>query len=181
LELSISVTEEAGEGDISKPSARKADSWMVSPSDERADSRIALFFLRPGQVAIIMFAMVSVTLQLLQGSGTGPIGPGTQPGGHAAGVALGGVPPGAGVGAPAKVQAIGALAGPISGGIFIGVREHVTPVSAAQPQPAPHILLTAPPDAGTPGMSKGACAEQACLVIQKVEVFRTEETVVLVT
>ena len=85
--LSISVSEEAGEGDISKPSARKADSWMAPSSDKRADSRMALFFLRPGQVAIIMFAMVSVTLQLLQGSGTGPIAPTTQPGGHAAGVA----------------------------------------------------------------------------------------------
>ena len=175
--LSISVTEEAREGDISKPSAIKADSWMAPPSDKRADSRMALFFLRPGQVAIIMSAMVSVTLQLLQGSGTGPIAPTTQPGGHAAGV----VPPTAGVGAPAKVQAIGVLLGATSTAKFIGGRVHVTPVSAAQPQPAAHILLDAPPDAGIPGMSKGACAEQPCLVIQRVEVFRTEETVVLDT
>ena len=174
--LSISVREEAGEGDISKPSARKADSWMAPSSDKRADSRMALFFLRPGQVAIIMSAMVSVTLQLLHGSGTGPIAPGTQPGGHAVAV-----PPEPGVGAPAKVQASGPLFGATSAAKFIGGRVHVTPVSAAQPQPAAHILLTAPPDMGTPGMSKGACAEHACLVIQRVEVFRTEETVVLDT
>ena len=177
--LSISVTEEAGEGDISKPSARKADSWMAPPSDERADSRMALFFLRPGQVAIIMSAMVSVTLQLLQGSGTGPIGPGTQPGGHWEGVALFAAI--AIVGVRGKVQGIGALAAPASGGIFIGVKVHVTPVTAAQPQPDAHILLDAPTDPGIPGMSKGACAEHACLVIQRVEVFRTEETVVLDT
>ena len=182
--LSISVTEEAGEGDISKPSARKADSWMVLSSDKRADSRMALFFLRPGQVAIIMSAMVSVTRQLLHGSGTGPIAPTTQPGGHAEGVArapLGGAAATPGTGAPGKVQAIGALDAPTSAGIFIGVKVHVTPVTAAQPQPDAHILLDAPTEPGTPGMSKGACAEQPCLVIQRVEVFRTEETVVLDT
>ena len=161
---------------------------MVPPSDERADSRMALFFLRPGQVAIIRSAMVSVTRQLLHGSGTGPIAPTTQPGGHAAGVGIGLPPPtGAaarvtpGTGAPGKVQAIGVMRAAGRRGIFIGVKEHVTPVSEAQPQPAAHILLDAPPDMGTPGMSKGACAEQACLVMQRVEVFRTEETVVLLT
>ena len=79
------------------------------------------------------------------------------------------------------MQAIGALAAPTSAGIFIGVKEHVTPVTAAQPQPDAHILLDAPTEPGIPGMSKGACAEHACLVIQRVEVFRTEETVVLDT
>ena len=81
----MSVTEVARDGDISKPSVRKDDSWIVPSSDKRADSRIALFFLRPGQVEIIMSAMVSVTVQLLQGSAVGPIAPTTQPGGHGAG------------------------------------------------------------------------------------------------
>ena len=81
----MSVTEVARDGDISKPSVRKGDSWIAPPSDKRADSNIALFFLRPGQVEIIMSAMVSVTVQLLQGSGVGPIAPTTQPGGHGAG------------------------------------------------------------------------------------------------
>ena len=181
----MSATEVAREGDISKPSVRKGDSWIVPSSDERADSRIALFFLRPGQVEIILSAMESVTVQLLQGSGVGPIAPTTQPGGHAEGVArapLGGAAATPGTGAPGKVQAIGVLrAAGISGGIFIGGKEQVTPLTAAQPQPDAHILLDAPTEPGIPGISKGACAEQACLVIQRVEVFRTEETVVLDT
>ena len=56
----MSVTEVARDGDISKPSVRKGDSWIVPSSDKRADSRIALFFLRPGQVEIIMSAMVII-------------------------------------------------------------------------------------------------------------------------
>ena len=59
--LSMSAWEE-GEGD------------MLNPSNSM-ESRIALFFLRPGHGGIIMSAIELVTVQLLHGSGIGPIGP----------------------------------------------------------------------------------------------------------
>ena len=123
--------EEADDGDISVR------------SDKRADSKIALFFLRPGQVATIMSAIESVTVQLSHGSLMGRTGPGTQPAGH------NGTPP-APLAPPAPKMRHRAPAAPVP---------HITPVSAAQAHPVAHILGPmglAPPPAGTPGGSKGA-------------------------
>ena len=111
-------------------------------SDKRADSRIALFFLRPGQVATIMSAIESVTVQLSHGSLMGRIGPGTQPAGH------NGTP--MGVGPVPKMRHRAPAAPPVP---------HITPVSGAQAHPVAHILGPiglAPPPAGAPGGSKGA-------------------------
>ena len=121
--------EEADDGDISVR------------SDKKADSKIALFFLRPGQVATIMSAIESVTVQLLHGSLMGRIGPGTQPAGQN-GTPL--APPAPGMRHRAPPAA------PVP---------HIIPVSGAQPHPVAHILGPmglAPPPAGTPGGSKGA-------------------------
>ena len=57
----MSDWEEAGDGDISNPS-------------DCPDSTIALFFLRPGQVGIIMLAIESVNVQLSQRSVEATIG-----------------------------------------------------------------------------------------------------------
>ena len=140
---------EVGDGDIFRPSS------------DSADSRIALFFLRPGQTGIIMLAMESVTVQLLQGSGMGLIGPATQPAGQA-----GPVPP-----EPGILQAVPA-------GTPLG---QVTPVIGAQAQPVAHILVPPPGAAGAPGASKGSFLSQDSFVKQRVEVLRMEVTVVLVT
>ena len=109
--LSMSPWED-GEGD------------MLNPS-KSADSRIALFFLRPGQGGTIMSALELVTEQLLHGSGPiiPPPAPGTktQPGGQRLEPA-----PVAAKAAPGSLQPAG----------------HTT-VAATQPQPAEHILTPA--------------------------------------
>ena len=137
----------AGDGDISVVSSRKAD------------SRIALFFLRPGQVATIMSAIESVTVQLLHGSGMALRPPGTQPKGH---IALRRA-------APSKSTQL---------------RGHITPVIPAQPHPVLHILGPiglAAAAAGAPGGSKGGCEAQDGFVKQRVDVLIVVVTVVLVT
>ena len=109
-------------------------------SDKSVDSRIALLFLRPGQVATIMSAMESVTVQLLHGSLMGRIGPGTQPAGQNR--------------TPLAPPAPGMRHRPPAAPV-----PHITPVSGAQAHPVAHILGPmglAPPPAGTPGGSKGA-------------------------
>ena len=134
------------DGDISVVSSRKAG------------SRIALLFLRPGQVATIMSAIGSVTVQLLHGSGMALRPPGTQPKGH---IAL--------RTAPSKSTQL---------------RGHTTPVIPAQPHPVLHILGPiglAAAAAGAPGGSKGGCDAQDGFVKQRVDVLIVVVTVVLVT
>ena len=135
-----------GDGDISVVSSRNAG------------SRIALLFLRPGQVATIMSAIGSVTVQLSHGSGMAIRPPGTQPKGH---IAL--------RTAPSKSTQL---------------RGHITPVIPAQPHPVLHILGPmglAAAAAGAPGGSKGGCEAQDGFVKQRVEVSTVVVTVVLVT
>ena len=144
---------EGGDGDI------------FSPSSDSTDSRIDLFFLRPGHTGSIMLAIGSDIVQLLHGSGTGFAarpGPGTQPAGQsgfAGPAAAGGLPePG-----------IKQLAG------------HIT-LASAQLQPAAHILLIIiAPAAGGPGGSKGSFWSQDSFMKQRVDVVRVVVTVVLVT
>ena len=136
-----------GDGDISVVSSRNAG------------SRIALLFLRPGQVATIMSAIGSVTVQLLHGSGMALRPPGTQPKGH-----------------------IALPAAPLIKSLH--VRGHTTPVIPAQPHPVLHILGPiglAAAAAGAPGGSKGGCDAQDGFVKQRVDVLIVVVTVVLVT
>ena len=151
--LSMSAWEE-GEGD------------MLNPS-KSADSRIALFFLRPGHGGIIMSAIELVTVQLLHGSGIGPIGPCTQP------AAQRGILGAALAGGNTQIGLPGA-----AGGAPLG---HIT-VAATQPQPVAHVLVgAAAAIAGAPGGSKGAVWSHDRFEKQSVEVVWVEMTVVLVT
>ena len=142
---------EEGEGD------------MLNPSNS-TDSRIALFFLRPGHGGIIMSAIELVTVQLLHGSGIGPAGPCTQPAGQ--GIRGGSK---AGEPSPGSVHLIAA-----------GAVGHTT-LRGTQPQPVAHVFDVAPRDAGGPAGAKGDIWLHDRFVKQRVDVVRVEVTVVLVT
>ena len=144
-----------------------------------ADSRIALLFLRPGQVATIMSAIESVTVHLSHGSGMawGTLGAAAIPGGagpvtHPGGQGMIPGPVGGRIPAPGIMQPVG----------------HITAVFRAQPHPVAHILdpmglapAAAAAGAPAPGGSNGGCEAQDGFVKQRVDVSIVVVTVVLVT
>ena len=146
------------------------DGDMFNPSSVSADSRIALFFLLPGQTGSIMLAIGSDIVQLLHGSAIAsalgrPLGLGTQPAGQR------------GQRGPVPVAQLGS--GPEPGIKHPG--GHIT-LASAQLQPAAHILLIIiAPAAGGPGGSKGSFWSQDSFMKQRVDVVRVVVTMVLVT
>ena len=130
---------------------------VKSPNGNMAESAIALFFffLRAGQVGIIISAKGSLNVQLSHGSGiASPAGPGTQPAGHAGLVV-----------SVSKSQP----AAQVPGGS----------VSGTHLQPGAQIFES---DAFfTPEGEEGSLSAQDSFLKQRVEVVRVWVTVVLVT